>query len=134
MRVYIAGPLCNEKEREFLEKVDKLCRKIGFETFLPHRDCGLVTFKEDLEKAFKEDVKALKNCNFVVAVLNGSHVGAGTAWEIGYAYSINKKIIGIKTDKDPESSIPELSAMLLKSVEIAKSFKELKKKLEQMKG
>lgn len=133
MKVYIAGPLCNEEERAFLEKVERMVREMGFDTFLPHRDVGLVAFTEELEKAFKDDVKALDECDFVVAILNGNHIGAGTAWEIGYAYSINKKILGIKTDKKAEDSIPELSAMLLKSVDIAESFDELKEKLSEMK-
>jgi len=131
-KVYIAGKLSNKKKREILEKIDKICKNLGFETFLPHRDCGLVAFKEEIEKAFKEDIKALNECDFVVAVLN-SNAGAGTCWEIGYAYCLGKKIVGIKTDKKPEDSIPELSAMLLGSVDIATNFKELKEKLNVMK-
>jgi nucleoside 2-deoxyribosyltransferase len=130
MKIYIAGQLTDEKERAFLEEIDKLCADLGFDTFLPHRDVGLVTFKEEIEKAFTEDVKALDECDFVVSVLNGDHVGAGTAWEIGYAYALKKKIIGIKTDKAPQDSITELSAMLLSSIDIATSLEELKNKLK----
>jgi nucleoside 2-deoxyribosyltransferase len=132
MKIYIAGKLCTENERELLEKIDDICKSMGFETFLPHRDCGVVAFTEELQKAFEDDVKALKECDFVVAVLNG-RVGAGTAWEIGYAFCLNKKIMGIKTDKKPQDAIPELSAMLIKSIDIAESFDELKEKLEGMK-
>lgn len=133
MRVYIAGKLCCKEERKLLEKVDGLCKKEGFKTFLPHRDCGLVAFKEELDKAFNDDKKALDECDFVVAVLNGKP-GSGTCWEIGYAYCLGKKIIGIKTDKKVTDSIPELSAMILKSVDIAESFDELRKKLGDMKN
>ncbi|MFH1307839.1 MAG: nucleoside 2-deoxyribosyltransferase [archaeon] len=130
-KIYIAGKICSEEERVILEKIDKLCQKLGFETFLPHRDVGIVAFKEELEVAFKEDVIALDECNFVLALLDG-RPGAGTAWEIGYAYSLRKKIIGIKTDKKAEDSIPELSAMLLGSVKIFDSFKELEKELKKL--
>jgi len=41
MRIYIAGKLRNDNERDFLEKLAKLCEDLGFETFLPHRDVGL---------------------------------------------------------------------------------------------
>jgi len=41
VKIYIAGPLCDEKNRDFLEQIDKICKDLGFETFLPHRDAGL---------------------------------------------------------------------------------------------
>ena len=41
MKIYIAGKIRTESEREFLEEVDKLCKSLGFKTFLPHRDIGL---------------------------------------------------------------------------------------------
>lgn len=132
MRIYVAGKLCNEQERKLLDKVNKICEDGGFETFLPHRDCGIVAFKEELEKAFQDDKKALDECDFVVAVLD-DRPGSGTCWEIGYAYCLGKKIIGIKTDKTSENSIPELSAMIIKSVDICESFGELREKLKRMK-
>ncbi|MEK6852789.1 MAG: nucleoside 2-deoxyribosyltransferase [Nanoarchaeota archaeon] len=133
MLVYIAGPLCTKKERDFVEKLNKVCRNLGFKTFLPHRDVGLVAFKSDIPKAFKEDVNALKKCNLVVASLNGWRIGAGTSWELGYAYAKKKKVIGIKTDKAPEKAIADLSAMILGSMYICTSIKELKGKLSEFK-
>ena len=38
MLAYIAGPLFNEGERWFVEKICALAEGAGFETFLPHRD------------------------------------------------------------------------------------------------
>ena len=35
---YIAGPLFDEGERWFVERLDAIARDAGFETFLPHRD------------------------------------------------------------------------------------------------
>ncbi|MFH1500726.1 MAG: nucleoside 2-deoxyribosyltransferase [archaeon] len=132
-KIYIAGKLCSEEERALLEGVDKFCKAEGFDTFLPHRDVGVIAFKEEIKRAFKEDVKALDECDFVLAVLNGKP-GSGTVWEIGYAYSIKKPIIGLKTDKKVEDSIPELSAMVLGSVKILQSFEELKEELFNLKG
>ena len=38
MLAYIAGPLFNEGERWFVEKICAQAEAAGFETFLPHRD------------------------------------------------------------------------------------------------
>ena len=42
-KAYIAGPLFDDHEREYLEKITEIVEDFGFETFLPHRDAGLVT-------------------------------------------------------------------------------------------
>ena len=52
MKVYIAGPLCNKEERIFSEKIDKICKNLGFGTFLPHRDAGL--YSDEKSKFIRE--------------------------------------------------------------------------------
>ena len=37
-KVYIAGPLFNDHERDFLEAIALNLEKEGFKCFLPHRD------------------------------------------------------------------------------------------------
>ena len=37
-RAYVAGPLFDEGERFWIEKVEQLVAAAGFVTFLPHRD------------------------------------------------------------------------------------------------
>lgn len=131
MKVYIAGPLCHEKEREFVEKIDKLCKKLGLDTFLPHREVGLWKDGVDFKKIAMEDIKGFDGCKLVVANLNGFNVGAGTAFEMGYAYSKKIPIIGIKTDRKIEDSIEELSAVIIGTTKITTSFEELEKELKK---
>ena len=129
MKIYIAGKLSSKEERKFLEKVTKIVENLGFGTFLPHRDVGLADNIKDVERIFKGDIiKGFKNIDLVVAVLNG-HVGAGTAWELGYAYAKRIPIIGLKTDKSIKESLENLSAILIKSVEIVDSLDKLKERL-----
>jgi len=131
MKVYIAGKLCSKGEIEFLEKLAKIVEDLGFETFLPHRDVGLAKGMQDVEKIFKGDIEeGFKDCKLVVADLNGLHVGAGTAWELGYAYVKGIPCIGIKTDEPIEDSLDSLSAILIYSVDIVDSLDKLKEKLE----
>lgn len=133
-KIYIAGKLCSESEREFLEKIDKLCKKHGFETFLPHRDVGLAKSIKDVERVFKGDIiDGFKNCGLIIAVLDGLHVGAGTAWELGYAYVKEIPAIGIKTDESIEDALDSLSAILVGSMKIATSLEELEEELLKFK-
>lgn len=131
MKVYIAGKIRTETEREFLEELDKVCKSLGFKTFLPHRDVGLAKDIKDVKKIFQGDIiEGMKDCDLVIADLNGLHVGAGTAWELGYAYSKGIPAIGIKTDESVEEALEYLSAILIASMLIVTSMEELKQKLK----
>lgn len=134
MKVYIAGKLCTEEEREFLEKIDEICKKQGFETFLPHRDVGLAKGIKDVKRIFKGDIiDGFKNCELVVASLNGLHIGAGTSWELGYAYAKKIPAIGIKTDEPVEEALEYLSSILIGSMKIVTSIEELNVELKKLK-
>lgn len=132
MKVYIAGPLCTPKEREFVEKIDKLCKKLKLDTFLPHRDCGLWKSQADTKRIAKGDIVGFEKCDFVIGNLNGFNVGAGTAWEMGYAYSRGIPVIGLKTDRKIKDSISELSAIIVGSTKIVESFKELEEAIKML--
>jgi nucleoside 2-deoxyribosyltransferase len=131
-QAYIAGPLCTESERKFVEEIDELCKKLKIETFLPHRDCGLWNKKDDAKKIAKGDLNGFKNCDLVIASLNGFNVGAGTAWEMGHAYAKNIPIIAIKTDRKPEESLEEISAIIFGTTKIVSSFKELEREIRKV--
>ncbi|HRZ85770.1 MAG TPA: nucleoside 2-deoxyribosyltransferase [Candidatus Paceibacterota bacterium] len=134
LRIYIAGKICSEFEKQELEKIAILCENLGFETFLPHRDVGIVKGIKDVKQIFEGDIiEGFKGVNLVVANLNGLHVGAGTAWELGYAYANKIPAIGIKTDESIESegTLDYLSAILLGSMKIVGSFKDLEKELKK---
>ena len=132
-KIYIAGKLCNKSEREFLEEIDKICKILGFKTFLPHRDVGLAQGIKDVKRVFKGDIiEGFKNCKLVIANLNGLHIGAGTAWELGYAYAKGIPCLGIKTDEYIEEALDYLSAVLIASMKIVKSLEELEKEMKKL--
>ena len=132
MKVYIAGPLCTEQDREFVEKLAKICKRLGLETFLPHRDGGLWKSIKDTKKIAEADLKGFENCDFVIASLNGFNIGAGTAWEMGYAYSREIPIIAIKTDRKIEESIEELSAIIAGTTKITTNLENLEQEIRKM--
>jgi nucleoside 2-deoxyribosyltransferase len=134
MKVYIAGKVRTDHERESLEKIDKLCKSLGFKTFLPHRDVGLATGIKDVKRIFKGDIEGgFKEVGLVIALLDGFHVGAGTAWELGYAYAKGIPTIGLKTDETAEDGLEYLSAILIASMPIVTSVEELKESLIKLK-
>lgn len=133
MKAYIAGKIRTEEERKSLENIDLLCKSLGIETFLPHRDVGLAKDINDIKKIFRGDIiEGFKDCNLVIALLDGFHVGAGTAWELGYAYANKISSIGLKTDESPEDALEYLSAILIGSMPIVTSLDELKAKLKEI--
>jgi len=132
LKVYIAGPLCNEKEREFVEKIDLICKELNLKTFLPHRDAGLWKEGKSFEEIAKGDIKGFEGCGLVIANLNGFNVGAGTAWEMGYAHAKGIPVIGLKTDRKIDESIEEISAIILGITKIVSSTEELKEEIKKL--
>ena len=124
MLAYIAGPLFNEKEREFLEEINAVCRAVGISTYLPSQDGGLLN-KDNDDEVFQMDIKALNKADIVVASLNGVDVDSGTAFELGYAFAKGKKLFGLHTDFRTFSPTSEVNLMILKSCVICHSLQEL---------
>ncbi len=134
MKIYIAGKLGLESEKKMLEEIDKLCKSLNFETFLPHRDIGLASGMKDVQRIFKGDIiQGFKDIDLVVALLDGLHVGSGTAWELGYAYAKGIPAIGLKTDESVEEALDYLSPMIVAPMPIVSSMDDLKKKLLELK-
>lgn len=121
--VYISGPLFTPAERGYLEQIDNLCQTIGLSNYLPHRDAGFGPAREkQAEHYFNQDMLMLRNVRCVVAVVNGADIDSGTAWEIGFAYSSGKYLIGIREDvRDTE-----INPMLACSLNMTHSIEELK--------
>ena len=103
-KVYIAGPLFNNHERDFLESIALCLEEKGFECFLPHRDLTGVEVselkttsmtQETKDKIFVADLTALRESDLTVALITGWDIDSGTSAEIGYTFAQGKPIIGI---------------------------------------
>lgn len=134
MKVYIAGKLSTSEERERVNCLAGLCEGLGFETFLPHRDVGLFSELKDPTHIFKKDIlEGLIHVDLVLASLDGLHIGAGTAWELGYAYAKGIPCIGFKTDEPAEEALDYLSPILFSSMKIFSNKEKLILFLKQFK-
>ena len=131
VKAYVAGPLFTPGDRQYLEEIDKICKELGIQAYLPHRDAGLLVEGASAEATahiFEKDKEAVQYADIIIAVLNGVMVDDGTAWEMGYAYAQGKPIIGIIEDTRLKL-LTNLNAMILNSVQLVRSFEDLKKAL-----
>lgn len=132
MKCYIAGPLFTDGDRWYLEKIDQECKHLGIDTYLPHRDAGLCpSNQKDTRYYFEADFQNVVNCDFMLAVLHGTDVDSGTAWEIGCAYANGKRIIAIADDIRVAGIMANVNLMISNSTKIVFSFSQL---IEELSG
>jgi len=96
MKIYLAGPdVFRPDVAEWAETVRELCRRYGFEPLLP------VDHNETTpEKIFQANIDLIRKAQIVVANLDpfrGPEPDSGTAFELGYALALGKKICGYVT-------------------------------------
>jgi len=98
--IYIAGPLFNTHERWYLEHIADVLEKNGYQTFLPHRDAGLLgqITLERRATLFYADLEALDRADLCVALLTGPDQDSGTCAELGYCFAKGKPCYGITDD------------------------------------
>jgi nucleoside 2-deoxyribosyltransferase len=98
MKIYLASPFFNSQERKRVEKVADFFKSMGHTVYVPMEheieNAWLLSNKDWGKAVFVEDTKAIRECDWVVAILNyGMTDDAGTCWEIGFAHALEKKII-----------------------------------------
>lgn len=84
-----------------------ILREAGFEVYnpsehvishawdYPNTEWGLMVFQADIQ--------AIQDCDYVVVLSYGRDSTAGTNWEAGYAYGLNKRIILVEMTDKPMS-------------------------------
>jgi nucleoside 2-deoxyribosyltransferase len=82
MRIYLAGPLFSEAERDWLDRFAQRLRSEGFDCFVPHEHFDALAELTPAE-VFRVDAGGVRSANVLVAWLDGPVVDDGTACEIG---------------------------------------------------
>jgi nucleoside 2-deoxyribosyltransferase len=114
-RIYCAGPLFTDKEREEMEQIASTLEDAGYTTFLPQRD-GLElsecveclvhsgTAPDEAGRLMSRAIFALDvyqllhRCDALVANLNGRVPDEGTVSEAAMAWARGKPVVGYKAD------------------------------------
>jgi len=114
-KVYFASPLgFAESTRYFMSMVEDQLSACGYTVLNPWHLADPKLFEaatriEDPEqrrsalhevnmKVASKNEEAIRECDLVVAVLDGVDVDSGTASEIGFAYALGKRIYGYRGD------------------------------------
>lgn len=117
MNIYLAGPLFTAAERQWLQTLrDRIVAARagrGAVVCLPQELCTVREIEGWAGRAKQEIFQRcrlhLDGADAVVAVLDGTQVDDGTAWEIGYFFSRRRPgqpIIGIRTDFRMAGDVP----------------------------
>ena len=134
LKIYVAGPLFSEAEKQYNGYLSKHLEDMGFEIFLPQRDghklSELLANGESesfaMGKIFNRDISEIQKSDIVIFVMDGRVPDDGACVEIGYAYAMGKECIGLKTD--PRTLMSNLdNPMILGALKdrIARNLKEL---------
>jgi len=113
-KIYCAGPLFNEKEKEEMAEIASSLESCGFDVFLPHRDgleyAGLfpMLINKGIDDAaanrilnsaiFHLDSYMVLSCDGLILNLNGRVPDEGAMVEAGMAWASGKKVVIYKAD------------------------------------
>lgn len=145
MKIYFAGPLFSQAERQFSGELAEKLGEMGFEVFLPQRD-GVSTNKAPYDKMPREeryralfdlDRQKIHECDVFLFILDGRVPDEGACVELGMAVEQkdirdNRKIlIGLHTDSRAISFHSKLNPMI--GVPLEKIFEKEEELMEFLK-
>jgi nucleoside 2-deoxyribosyltransferase len=136
VRVYVAGPLFTDAEREFNARLAARLEGAGYRVFLPQRDAPQDHAESGYAaRTFRADVEGLNRADVVLAVCDGIPVDDGTAWEIGYAFARRLPVVGLRTDSRIFGREEQVNLMVQESVTaMVRSIDEALAKLRELGG
>ncbi|TMS99267.1 nucleoside 2-deoxyribosyltransferase [Apilactobacillus kunkeei] len=101
MKLYLAGPFFDDEQIDRIQRIEKALdnNPSVSEYFSPRNsnvndgeEIGSSQWSKDV---FQLDVDEIKKADAVIAIIDfvGDNVDSGTAFEIGYAYAIDKPVV-----------------------------------------
>jgi len=106
-RIYYAASLASEAERDFNRRVVGMIHDLGYSTWFPQEDAGLLTeyieedgmtLEEGRQYIFDLNIREVQACDMMVLCLDGRVPDEGACIEAGIAWGMHKRIIALKTD------------------------------------
>ena len=145
-KVYFAGPMFNQAEKEYNLKITKLLEEFGYQVFLPQRD-GIEAAKlegkteeELIKMIFDRDAGEVRKADIIFMNIDGRVPDEGACVELGIAYGIGKRCYGFKTDShsvemglDMNPMISGCMIKIFKNFDGDKMIEELKQYLSKNK-
>ena len=105
MRVYLAAPLFSQIQRSWNRRFTEALqtRSSDLTIILPQdfRPAGRFNDPKHYSVLFRKCLAEISSSDVVLAILEGSDVDSGTAFEMGIAHAMGKTIVGVRTDYRP---------------------------------
>lgn len=101
-KVYLAGPFFTVSERWLINEIRSILIDFENNVFSPYHDVGFVDPKKQISVSIniaKQDLDALTKCDTILAIVSG--LDAGTLFEVGFAKAINKRVIILAQNVNP---------------------------------
>jgi nucleoside 2-deoxyribosyltransferase len=97
LKIYLSGPLFSRADIAWGARVKSFLEERLPETSVlwPHE---IAPCSAGIKEIFQANIEALNEADLMVALLDGSQVDDGTAWEVGFFHSQGKKVLGLRTD------------------------------------
>ena len=99
MKIYLASPFFNEEELEIYRRAIRLLRDEGYDVYVPQEhtieNAWSLSNEDWASRVFIEDVKAINESEVVMVLNFGMYSDSGTAWEAGYAFAKDKKVVQV---------------------------------------
>lgn len=126
-KIYLAAPLFSKAECDFNSNLRNELTDAGYKVFLPQEDSNNIKEKkEDRQNIiFSKNLTGIDNSDIMIAVLDGSDVDSGTAWEIGFAFAKGKSVLGLRTDFRTMGMEGTVNLMIERSVVLCRNLSEL---------
>ncbi len=131
-KIYLSGPLFSQAEIAWGRQVKAAIEKA-------REDVEIVWPHELAEGSpldiFQANLRALDDCDLMIAILDGPQVDDGTAWEVGYFYAKGRRVLGIRTDfrRAGESENSRVNLMVESScLAVAESLEHLVSLLDSL--
>ncbi|GAC1319833.1 MAG: nucleoside 2-deoxyribosyltransferase [Isosphaeraceae bacterium] len=120
MRIYFAGPLFTQAEREWNRALADSLIVAGHSVFLPQEEIKDLE-SLDAEAIFQLDVDGVRSSDAILAILDGADPDSGTCFECGLAFALRLPILVVRTDFRaggdalPGQKLPAINLMLSQS-------------------
>ena len=105
-KIYLAGS-CSSEKRTLMTNIARVLRSENFEVYCPFElkipNAWDMPQEEWAMKVFAKDVEAIDAADLVLVISSGRMSSAGTNWEQGYAYAMDKTVIVIQYTDDNTS-------------------------------
>lgn len=96
-RIYLAGPFFSLSERWLIETAMRVLEGLGSRPWSPYHQVG-----SGGNEVAQKDIEGLKECDVVLALLDG--LDAGTIYEVGWAHAAGIPVIGYSTQVNAEAN------------------------------